>query len=353
VQPVCDIVPVQLTTRVHACNFGCATSDQGGRDAAFGLLRRAYDGHVTRDISPPGKPAPGYDAQLSWTGRLTVVAAVTGAIDRYTVHADQLGPRWIYSRIAERDTEAKRRAKDRARKGGLDGYRDAARQAADKLILDAVPRIEDDVPDAVFEVIGEAALVTCWGRATVPRHGYGRREIDGIPVIEDPPRVVRQLHALARGLLALGLPEDYTAGLIRSVALDSMPEDRRAVLEALSTGELLTASALAKAARLHRHVARMRAEELEAIGVVQGIREGRDEEEEYDRRPVTWRLAGDDGQVISSVFAEHRSRKKWHEIMVTHSSTPQDQEQDHEQEHERDPDFVPPAAPRMTSGGPS
>lgn len=31
-----------------------ATSDRGNRDQVFGLLRRAYDGHVTRDVTPPG-----------------------------------------------------------------------------------------------------------------------------------------------------------------------------------------------------------------------------------------------------------------------------------------------------------
>lgn len=123
-------------------------------------------------------------------------------------------------------------------------------------------------------------------------------------------------------------------------------------LSALSLGEPLPTSALAKKAGLHRHVARMRAEELEAIGVVEGHRDGADLDEEHDRRPVTWRLAGDDGQVIASVFAEHRTRKRWHEIMVTHSSTPQDQEEDHQDSHERDPDFVPPPAAAETAPRP-
>jgi hypothetical protein len=281
---------------------------------------------------------------LSWEGRLTVVAAVTGAIDRYAVHADQLGPRWVYTRIAEPTTAAKERATDRARRG-LDGHRDTARKTAEALIAAAARRVEDDVPDDVFTAIAKAALVTCWGRGAVPRHGYGRREIDGMPVVESPPRIVRQLHALARGLLALGLPDDYTAALVRRVALDSMPEDRRAVLAALSGGEVLATSALASAAGLHRHVARMRAEELEVIGVIRGIRTGPDLEEEFDRRPVSWRLDGDDGQVIATVFNQHAASVGWHEIWVTHSSTPPDQDQDHDEAQRGNPDFVPPPPP--------
>jgi len=321
-----------------------ATSDGGGRDATFGLLRRAYDGHVTRDISPPGRPAPGCNPQLSWSGRLTVVAAVTGAIDRYTVHADQLGPRWVYTRIAEPDTAAKRRAAERARKGGLEELRDTARKTADELVRGAANRVPGDVPDHVFDVISEAALVTCWGRAAVPRHGYGRREIDGLPIIESPPRVVRQLHTLARGLLALGLPEDYTAGLARRVALDSMPEDRRAVLAALAGGEKLTTSALARQAGLDRKVARMRAEELEVIGVVRGDRDGPDQDDEYDRRPVGWRLDGDDGQVIADVFTQYAASVGWDEIMVTHSSTPQEEGYPQEDADGGFHNFVPPSA---------
>ena len=48
----------------------------------FSLLRKAYDGHATRDIAPPAKVEDGHSQQLSWSGRLTVVACVTGAIDR-------------------------------------------------------------------------------------------------------------------------------------------------------------------------------------------------------------------------------------------------------------------------------
>jgi hypothetical protein len=256
----------------------------------------------------------------------------------------------VYIRLPEADTEAKRRATSRARRPGLNEHREAARQASDALIAQAASRMADDVPDAVFDVIDDAALVTCWGRATVPRHGYGRREIDGMPVIESPPRVVKQLHALACGLLALGLPEEYAAALVRRVALDSMPEDRRSVLAALSLGEPLTTSDLGRVARLNRHVARMRAEELEAIGVVHATRTGTDLDEDFDRRPAIWRLAGSDGCLIADVFAEYAASVGWHEKWFTHTTTPQVRDQDHEQSHIGNPLFVPPSSPPVTSG---
>jgi hypothetical protein len=157
-----------------------------------------------------------------------------------------------------------------------------------------------------------------------------------VTIIEDGPVLIRLEHDPGCPSY-LGLTPSAAEAFAHAEAAVG-----RTVLAALSGGEVLSTSELAKMAGLHRHVARMRAEELEVIGVIHGEREGRDEEEDHDRRPVKWRLNGDDGQVIADVFAEHRSRKKWHEIWVTHSSTPQDQEEDQEEEHERYPNFVPP-----------
>ena len=121
-------------------------------------------------------------------------------------------------------------------------------------------------------------LVTAWGRGSVPRNGYGRRDIEGMPVVEEPMRLVQQLGALARGVLALGLPEQVAAVIARRVALDSMPEARRAALLALSTGGVLSTSGCARAAGLDRKVARMTLEDLDVIGVVENNRA--DEEDE-------------------------------------------------------------------------
>jgi len=56
----------------------------------------------------------------------------------------------------------------------------------------------------VADTIEDAVLVTCWGRAAVPRSGYGRREIEDFPTIEEPPRLIRQAHVLARGYMRSG-----------------------------------------------------------------------------------------------------------------------------------------------------
>lgn len=58
-----------------------------------------------------------------------------------------------------------------------------------------------------------------------------------MPTIEEPPRLAAQLEKLARGLLALGLDHASTVQLCRRAALDFMPQERRAGLEVLASGE--------------------------------------------------------------------------------------------------------------------
>ncbi|WP_374928602.1 bifunctional DNA primase/polymerase [Kytococcus sedentarius] len=289
-----------------------ATSDRGGRDQVFAILRRAYDGHVTRDVAAMSKVAVGSPDRLEWSGRLTVVGCVTQAIDRQAAHNDALGARWLYCRLPARDTAAKRRAAAVARRGGLTERRAEAAEAVAHLLA-SLPESLPEVPDGLWQVVEDAALVTAWGRGAVPRSGYGRREMEGPPVVEEPMRLTQQLAAVARGVLALGLPEGYAAQVVRRLALDSMPEDRRAVLTVLAQGEELATAAVGRAAGLDRKVARFTLEDLQAIGVVTNDRV--DDESEELTGTVRWTLAGEDGALVAEVIHDHtRQGTGWDEL---------------------------------------
>jgi hypothetical protein len=286
-----------------------ATSDRGGRDQLFALLRRAYDGQVTRDLG--NAPTP-----LRWAGRLTVLAACTPAIDNYSSHADQLGPRWLYYRLAAGSSAAKRATsrKARLRAGQLATYRRQAAALAGRIVPAAHQRAATvALSDAAAERLDDLAIVCCFGRAVVPRNAYGRREIEGLAIVEEPPRLVAQLLLLARGLLALGLPEPAAVGLCRRAALDSMPAVRRGLLAALATQEAVTVSEAARRVGCHRHVARMALEELGAIGLAAcpDLDDDPDDEESagaWTAHP--WRLAGPDQPLVRAVLAG----PTWHEV---------------------------------------
>ena len=157
--------------------------------------------------------------------------------------------------------------------------------------------------------------ICCYGRAVVPRNAYGRREIEGLAIVEEPPRLVAQLVLLARGLLALGLEEPAAVGLCRRAALDSMPAVRRRLLSVLATDVEVTVSEAARRVGCHRHVARLALEELAAIGLAAcpGLDEGDpDDDPELPSRWAAhpWRLAGPDQRLIRAVLAA----PPWHEV---------------------------------------
>jgi hypothetical protein len=155
------------------------------------------------------------------------------------------------------------------------------------------------------------AIVACYGRGTVPRNGYGRREIDGLAVVEEPPRITGQLTQLAVSLRALGLDEPAALALCRRAALDCLPEVRRCILQELvdAGDDQPTVSDIADRAGCHRAVARRTLEDLQAIGLVDG--DDIDDDDPRERHlPHRWWLAGADADLIRAVFREER----WHEM---------------------------------------
>src|ERR671912_328020 len=287
-----------------------ATSDRGGRDQLFALLRRVYDGQVTRDLG--NAPVP-----LRWRGRLTLLAACTPAIDNYASHADQLGPRWLYYRLAAASSAGKRATsrKARLRAGQLTSSRRQAAELTGRLVSAAHHTAASvQLSAAAAEHLDDLAIVCCYGRAVVPRNAYGRREIEGLAIVEEPPRLVAQLVLLARGLLALDLPEPAAVALCRRAALDSMPAVRRGLLAVLADAEEVTVSEAARRVGCHRHVARVALEELAAIGLAAcpGLDNDPDDDPELGGRWVAhpWRLAGPDQRLVRAVVAA----PPWHEV---------------------------------------
>ncbi len=273
-----------------------AGSDRGQREMLYALLRRAADGEVVRELGSAPEP-------LRWRGRLTLLAAVTPAIDRFSSHTDALGPRWLYFRLPESDTATRRSSSRAARDNApqLAEHRLRARMLAKQVVASAVPRAhEARVPEAMAEALDDAALVAGLGRGVVERDGYGRREIVSLPVVEEPTRLAGHLALLARSLLGLGLPVEEVVRLARTSALDSIPQARRKALVALSSGEELTAAEIARRAGGDRKVIRFALEELAALGVARHRGDDQDDEE-VTRTPKPWRLDGPDASLVADV----------------------------------------------------
>jgi hypothetical protein len=271
-----------------------ATSDRGGRDQLFAMLRRAYDGEVTRDLGNSTDP-------LHWSGRLTILAACTPAIDNYSAHDRTLGPRWLNCRVVDESPEARRATGMVALAGErVTDQRERAAHLVAEIVANASRAVPSDLAPAVTEELLDAAMVACHGRGAVERDGYGRREITSVATVESPPRLAGQLGLLARSLLAVGLDEGEVTGLCRRFALDSVPQDRRRCLAVLAARHEATTSDVARDGGFHRSVARRALEDLQAVGVT----DCGEPEMVEEGSPRPWALAGDQVQLIRRVMLD-------------------------------------------------
>ncbi|RDI19670.1 bifunctional DNA primase/polymerase [Lentzea flaviverrucosa] len=284
-----------------------AGAQRGGKDETFALLRRVFDGEVTRDVQAPGGNAPG---QLHWKGRLTIISAVTGEIDRQLAFHQALGERWLYVRVPDASRTDQRAAARKAR-DRHNGARADAEQLATRFVLSGQAAYHEvELSDHVLDAIEDADQVARLGRASVPRSSVGKMEIIGEASVEGAGRLLKQLAGLARGLTALGFTEDEVTTLARRAALDSMPAKRHRVLAGLAAvawdgtdkghaGSTRLAP-LAREIGLDRRVVRRVLEEFAVIedGVVEAVSESN----EFEIDSGTWRLAPDYAEDLRRVL---------------------------------------------------
>ena len=170
------------------------------------------------------------------------------------------------------------------------------------------------ISETVGEAIDDASIVAGLGRGAVERSGYGRREILGLPVVEEPARLSIQLSQLARGLLALGIDETEVAARCRRAALDCIPPVRLRCLEKLAGGGQPNTAEVARAIGSHRHVTRAALEDLEAIGIVGRITDVPPDEAPPPRTKAEHHATGTyTASTPASFPPSSRVTRRWHE----------------------------------------
>jgi hypothetical protein len=238
------------------------------RDDLFAMLRRVFDGKIQRDLGNENQA-------LTWEGRVTFLAACTSTIDNYSAHTDALGPRWVNYRLPPRVGAPRKAVTRRAVKRSEDQNRiadevKAMEGAAVVVGLAGFNARKEHLDDEhIISAVEDAAQVVCWGRASVPRDSGSRRDVCGIPEVEETPRVAQQLHMLLTHLVHIGLSDDEAINLMSKVAIDSMPAIRAKVLGALASwsGEF-TSAALARLLHLDWKVVNRAVEDFEALTLV-------------------------------------------------------------------------------------
>ena len=191
-------------------------------------LRELHDGRLSKST--------GMGEAMDWTGKITVIAAVTQAIEREWSLLRDLGERFLTVRYRSDLRDDFAIAEQAQKQRGTE--REMAKKAL-SIVAEAVDT--KSLPTKIIHAKGEfskrlsyLAQVVAVTRARVVRDNNGKREIIDIPDHEAPSGIVKGLTALVSARAAL-YRRDYITeediDLAAKVAMDSIPRVRAGILE--------------------------------------------------------------------------------------------------------------------------
>ena len=239
-------------------DFSTMLSGKGDtRDKIFADMRRIYDGQLRKEF---GTADP--DMKREWQGRLTIIVAVTPAIDTYSSVFQSLGERFVMVRWP--------------RSGGLatalaamnQDNKEAKRELSDavKRLMSDLPAIEPQIPRELQIQIAYMSELTVIARTAVSRSSYGAKEITNIPEPESATRLPQQLAQLAKGSALLDgrrITNELDAALVRRAAFDCINPTRSKILRGLFAG------AKPKDLRVPGSTLSYAMNDLEALGLIE------------------------------------------------------------------------------------
>jgi Bifunctional DNA primase/polymerase, N-terminal/Primase C terminal 1 (PriCT-1)/DeoR-like helix-turn-helix domain len=230
------------------------------RAAVLAALRECYDGAWDRPVGADGGRV------LHWHGKLGLVAGVTAAVDSHHAAIDSLGSRFAFYRltVGDRLAQAGRALEHRRQAAGMrDELRDAVAGFFAGLELPTGDMLTDDDK---HRLVALADFVTI-ARSPVERDRVSR-DIELIPDAEAPARFGNMLAQLLEGLRAIGLDPATAWQLVTKLAFDSMPAQRRKMIEHLADAETTTTKAAAAVLGVPTTTARRTLEDLTAHSVL-------------------------------------------------------------------------------------
>jgi len=197
------------------------------RGAILQALREVYDGSWTRHVGTDGGKS------LSWTGKVGVIGGATPAIDAHHAVMSVLGERFVFFRPDAHDEKAL--ATGALRHLGAEvEMRAALRQAVSSLFAGLlIPQTHVQLTGAEQDWLISLATLTVHCRSGVLRDGK-TREVEQVTGCEAPTRLTLVLAKMLTALRVIGLDNAQAYGLVRRLAMSSMPVLRRKCLDYLA-----------------------------------------------------------------------------------------------------------------------
>ena len=243
------------------------------RAEIFAQLRKIYDGHLTRCTGEGGE-----SADLSWEGKVGLIAGVTPAIESYRAFATTLGERFLYHYlpVSDRNAAAQRALSNRESLQTMRAeLRNAVRGFINGLGIPEHVEISQEIKNWIVDVADFVSVA----RTGVSRDHYSSaREITDLPDPEVPTRLAQQLGALACAhavLCGRDFVTEEDLDLVAQTALACIPVRRRLIFKLLVEAKAAMETAtVAEMLDLPTVTARRDLEELTVLGLAKRIKVG-------------------------------------------------------------------------------
>ena len=240
-------------------DFGTVlTLHREARAEIFAQLREIYDGQFAK--------AWGNGKAFEWSGKVGLLAGVTGALDREYSMNGILGERFLLFRVkGVPGYELARRALDQT--ATLERERRQRLRALVAAFLYACPETPPPLPAPFVDGIIALSTLTATARSPVlydPRTSA----IELIPEPEAPGRVAKALATVGRALAIVRAEPAVsvrTYATVAQIAQDSIPATRRIVLEAALSAPGSTTAELGERTGYPTTTARRYLQELVAV----------------------------------------------------------------------------------------
>jgi hypothetical protein len=238
------------------------------RMAILAALREIYDGSWSKRGGNDG------GKNLTWSGKVGVIACCTDAIESATAVTNSMGERFMRYRWQHSDADQKQIARMAMRRGGGDAQmRAEMREAVCGFFgqLD-IPANPASIDEATEDKLIALATFTARGRSVVDRAATGGRDIELIHDSEVPARFGVMIRRMYSALQILGIEEKRIWRILEKIALDSIPKLRGEIIQhfrqELQNGKCeLLAGSVAKAVKSSPTATRRALEELRAHDV--------------------------------------------------------------------------------------
>lgn len=225
-------------------------------------LREIWDGELISNS--------GAGSQKCWKGKITVLAMATPECEENWSIMSGLGERFLTVRWRDPQDPIATMMKVRTQMGHTDSIADQSRKHIEE-IVSARWKTAPTPGHEVMHKLDATARVVAKLRVRAVREGGPARNIVQLPEPESPTRISLALSQIIR--THMDLFHHYEPGyeefnLASRLAIDTIPSDRRKIIEQLALNQTMTLSELLKRSKIPRTTFQRQIEELRQMEVL-------------------------------------------------------------------------------------